>query len=264
MAVSIFLYTKPLTPVHRLDPRTKIFALLLLFGLGLTFNHPLYEGAILAGVLIIAWWGGSLANVWKLRYILLILMAFSTALWPFFTTGPTEVFRWWRIRVCLEPLLYGAAMGMRTAIFLIVGIIFLSTTRIEEFTASLIKLRVPYPMAFAVSTAFRLLPTLVGAGSVIIQAQTARGLDLESGSVVAKMRKFVPLLVPILIYAVRSVNLQAMALESKHFGGREKRTSYLELKARPVDYLVILLLILVCGGALYWRLTGHGAVLPRL
>jgi energy-coupling factor transport system permease protein len=220
MVVSIFLYTKPITPVHRLDPRTKIFAVLLLFGLGLTFNHPLYEGAVLIGVLAIAWLGGSLENVWRLKYMLLILMTFSTVLWPFFITGSTEVLRWWRIRVYLESLLYGAAMGMRTAVFLIAGIIFLSTTRIEEFTASLIKLRVPYPMAFAVSTAFRLLPTFVGAGSVIIEAQTARGLDLRSGSVVARMRKFIPLLVPILIYAIRSVNLQAMALESKHFGGK--------------------------------------------
>jgi len=94
MAISIFLYTRPPTPVHRLDPRTKIWALLLLFGLGLVFNHPLYEGAIFAGVLLLAWWSRSMTNVWRLRYILLILMAFSTALWPLFITGPTEVFRW--------------------------------------------------------------------------------------------------------------------------------------------------------------------------
>jgi energy-coupling factor transport system permease protein len=264
MTVSIFLYTRPLTPVHRLDPRTKIWAILLLFGLGLTFNHPLYVVIILAGVLILAWSSRSMANVWRLRYILLILMAFSTALWPLFITGPTEVFRWRGVQICLEPLLYGAAMGMRAGVFLVAGLVFLSTTRIEEFTTALTRLRVPYPVAFAISTAFRLLPTFVGAGTTIVQAQAARGLELETGSPWSKMRKFIPLLIPILIYAMRTVNLQAMALEAKHFGGTGKRTSYLEIRFKPADYGVIFLLTLLCGIALYWRVTGHGAVLPRL
>lgn len=264
MTVSVFLYSGRLTPVHRLDPRTKIWGMLLVFGLGLTFNHPLYEGVILAGVLILAWWSGSMTNVWRVRYILFILIAFSIALWPLFITGPTELFRLWGMRIYLEPILYGAAMGMRTAIFLIVGLVFLSTTRIEEVTTALIRLRVPYPLAFAVSTAFRLLPTFVGAGAVIVQAQSARGLDLESGSLLGKMRKFIPLLVPILIYAVRTVNLQGMALEAKYFGAKRSRTSYLNLRLRPADYKVLLLVTCLCGIALCWRLTGHGAVLPRL
>ena len=264
MTVSIFLYTRPLTPVHRLDPRTKIGGMLLLFSLGLTFNHPFYEGAILAGILILAWWSGSLNNVWRLRYILFILMAFSIGLWPLFIEGPTEVFRWHGLRFSLEPVLYGAAMGMRIATFLVVGLIFLSTTRIEELTAALMNMGIPHPLAFAVSTAFRLLPTFVGAGATIVQAQSARGLDVRAGSLWGRFRKFIPLLVPILIYAMRTVNLQAMALEAKYFGSKGERTSYLDLRWRGVDYGVIFLLGLLCGIALYWRLTGHGAVLPRL
>jgi energy-coupling factor transport system permease protein len=264
MTVSIFLYIRRLTPVHRLDPRTKIWAMLLLFGLGLTFNHPLYEGVILVGVLIVAWWSASMTNVWRLRYILFILMAFSTALWPIFISGPTAIFRWGWFYISMESLLYGAAMGMRIAAFLVVGLIFLSTTRIEELTTALIKMKVPYPAAFAVSTAFRLLPTFVGAGTTIVQAQSARGLDLEGGSLLGKMRKFIPLLVPILICAMRSVNLQAMALEAKYFGGKGERTSYLDIRLGPADYGVIFILAFLCGFALYWRLTGHGAVLPRL
>lgn len=264
MAVSIFLYTRAPTLLHRLDPRAKILAMVLLFGLALTFNHPLYLGVAMLAVLTIAWRSASLANVWRLKYMLLILMTFSTVLWPFFAPGTTEILRWWKIRIYLESLLYGAGMGLRIATFLIVGIIFLSTTRTEEFTAALIKLRVPYPMAFAVSTAFRLLPTFVGTGATIVQAQTARGLDLESGSVITRMRKFIPLLVPILIYALRSINLQAMALESKNFGGQGRRTFYLELNFQLLDYVVVFLLALVCGVALYLRLSGYGAVLPRL
>jgi len=40
-----------------------------------------------------------------------------------------------------------------------------------------------YPVAFALSTALRLVPTFVGAGATIIQAQRSRGLDLDKGNI---------------------------------------------------------------------------------
>jgi len=155
-------------------------------------------------------------------------------------------------------------MGIRTAIFLITGVTFLSTTRIEEFTTALIKLKVPYPLAFSISTAFRLLPAFVGAGSTIIQAQTSRGLDVESGSIIVRMKKFIPLLVPILIYAIRNINLQAMALESKCFNLTKDRTFYFQLKLKNKDFVIIFLLFILCIITLYLRILGYGAVLPRL
>jgi len=262
--VSIFLYTPYKSMIHRLDPRAKIFCLILFFALGLVFNNPLYLLPILILTLMIAWLGNSLKNLWNLRYIFLILIAFSTILWPFFIRGPTELFSFWRIHFTLESILYGFAMGIRTAIFLITGVTFLSTTRIEEFTTALIKLKIPYPVAFSISTAFRLLPAFVGAGSTIIQAQTSRGLNLESGNIVVRMKKFIPLLVPILIYAIRSINLQAMALESKCFNLTKDRTFYFKLKMKNSDYVIIFILFCVCLITLYLRISGYGVVLPRL
>lgn len=258
------MYTLTKSLIHRLDPRAKIFCLILFFALGLVFNHPLYLLPILILTLMIAWLGNSLKNLWNLRFIFLILIAFSTLLWPFFIRGPTELFSFWGIHFTLESILYGFAMGIRTAIFLIAGVTFLSTTRIEEFTTALIKLKLPYPFAFSISTAFRLLPAFVGAGSTIIQAQTSRGLDLESGNIIVRMKKFIPLLVPILIYAIRSINLQAMALESKCFSLTKDRTFYFQLKFKKKDYAIIFLLFIVCIITLYLRILGYGAVLPRL
>ncbi len=262
--MSIFLYSLKKSFIHKLDPRSKIFCLVLFFALGLVFNHPLYLLPILILTLIVAWIGNSLKNLWNLRYIFLILIAFSTLLWPFFTKGPTELFSFWIIDFTLESILYGFAMGIRTAIFLITGVTFLSTTRIEEFTTALIKLKIPYPLAFSISTAFRLLPAFAGAGSTIIQAQTSRGLDLESGNIIVRMKKFIPLLVPILIYAIRSINLQAMALESKCFNLTKDRTFYFKLKMKNSDYAIIFILFFVCIITLYLRISGYGAVLPRL
>jgi energy-coupling factor transport system permease protein len=70
-------------------------------------------------------------------------------------------------------------MGLRLASFVSIGLVLLSTTRNEELTHGLIRMGLPHPVAFAFATALRLIPTFAGAGATIVQAQMARGLDLE-------------------------------------------------------------------------------------
>jgi len=144
------------------------------------------------------------------------------------------------------------------------GLVFLSTTRVEEFTAALRRLGLPFPVSFAFSLAFRFVPTFADSAYTIIQAQKSRGLDLESGGILTRIRRHVPLLIPAVVGAVRTTDLLAMALESRGFGGSGRRTEYLELKARWQDFLVSGLLLAAVTAAIWWRLAGHGAVLPRV
>ena len=262
--MNIFLYLDEDTWFHRLDPRTKIIGTVILFGMALTFNHPLWMGCVTLAVFMMGVAAKALPNFWRLRFILLLLVVFSMVLWPFFTKGPTPLWAWGPLHVSRESLLYAIAMGLRLATFVGTGLIFLSTTKNEEFTNGLIRLRLPYPIAFAFSTALRLVPTFAGAGATIVQAQVSRGLDLESGNIFKRAGKFIPLAVPLFIYAIRHTNMLAMALESKGFSPEAKRTLYLEPQMRPVDYGVLVLLALVWGGMLFLRLRGYGEVLPRL
>ena len=260
--MNLFLYLDRDTWVHRLDPRTKIIGLLIGFGICLCFNHPLYLTAISSGVLTIAFSARALPNFWRLRFILLLLVFFSGVLWPFFATGPTPLWSWGPLNVSRESLLYGMAMGLRLATFVAMGLIFLSTTRNEELTNGLIRLGLPYPVAFALSTALRLVPTFAGAGATIVQAQTSRGLDLESGGPLKRAGKFIPLAVPLFLYAIRHTNLLAMALESKGFSPESKRTLYDEPRMKGIDYAVMALLLLLLAALLYLRLGLHrGAIL---
>jgi energy-coupling factor transport system permease protein len=162
----------------------------------------------------------------------------------------------------VESLLFGIAMGLRLATFVATGLVFLSTTRNEELTNGLIRMGVPYPIAFALSTALRLVPTFAGAGATIIQAQLSRGLDLESGSIFSRIGKFIPQAVPLFIYAIRHTNLLAMALESKGFSPQSPRTFYYEPQMWRIDYLVLALLGIILVGLLILRLgLGLGVIM---
>jgi energy-coupling factor transport system permease protein len=260
--MNIFLYLDKGTWIHHLDPRTKIISLLIIFIICLCFNHPLYMSAISLGVMLIAISAKALLNFWRLRFILILLIVFSTVMWPFFTKGATPLWSWGPLHVSRESLLYGIAMGLRLATFVGAGLIFLSTTRNEELTNGLILMGVPYPIAFALSTALRLVPTFAGAGATIIQAQVSRGLDLESGSLFSRIGKFIPQAVPLFIYAIRHTNLLAMALESKGFSPESKRTLYYEPQMHKVDYAVLILLVTILIILLYIRLgLGLGVII---
>ena len=227
--MNIFLYSEGETLIHRLDPRTKLASLMFLFTLALLFNHPLYS----AGVGLLVGLGFSLAKacigLWRFRWLLGLLFVFSRIISPLTLKGFPV---WWSagpFQISREALGYGLAMGIRLVTFVSTGILFLSVTRNEEITQGLIRIKVPYPVAFALSTALRLVPTFVGAGATIIQAQRSRGLDLEKGRIPAG-RQFIPQAVPLLIYALRYTNFLAMALECRGLDPGYSRTWYRELE----------------------------------
>jgi energy-coupling factor transport system permease protein len=262
--MSIFLYSDQDSLVHRLDPRTKLASMLFLFTLALLFNHPLFS----AGVGLLLGLGLTAAKVWprwwRFRWLLALLFISSCTIWSLTLKGFPVWLSAGPLQISREALGYGLAMGIRLVTFVSTGILFLSVTRNEEITQGLIRLKVPYPMAFAFSTALRLVPTFVGVGATIIQAQRSRGLDLDSGNIFRRVGQFIPQAVPLLIYALRYTNFLAMALECRGFDPGYPRTWYRELKLGPKDYGVLTGGLFLIGLAVFIRfgLSG-GVVIPQ-
>ena len=251
-----FLYLDRDTWVHRLDPRTKMFLLLGSFMLAFLFVNPLYGLVVLAVVLAFGAAAKSLVNLKRIWFILLMIAVMSVIMWTIFARGETPLFAF----VEYEALLYGIGIALRIDITVIAGMIFLSTTRNEEIATGLVKLGVPYRFAFAISTALRLVPTVAATGSTIGQAQRSRGLDLDSGSIIERVRKHIPLLVPVFVSTIRSTNVFSMALESKGFGASPGRTYFLRLAMTRRDVLVLLVFAVLLVAATALRLMGYGGL----
>ena len=261
--MNLSLYRDEDTWLHRLDPRTKMAGVLIVFALCLCFNHPLYMAAVASGVFLVAVSARAHGVLWNMRHILILLVLFSAILWPFFAKGPTTIWTWKMLTVSRESLFYGIAMGLRLATFVMAGLIFLATTRNEEITNGLIRMKLPYPVAFALATALRLVPTFAGAGATIVQAQVSRGLDLESKNIFGRLAGFIPLAVPMFITAIRYTNLLAMALESRGFSPVTDRTAYYVSEMGKRDRRILLILTVILAICLYLRLVcGLGVVMP--
>ena len=251
-----FLYLDRDTFVHRLDPRTKMFLLVGTFVLAFLFVNPLFGLVVLAVVVVFGYLAKSLVNLKRIRFILVMITLVTTVLWCIFASGETPLF----LFVEREALLYGIGVSLRIDTTIIAGMIFLSTTRNEEITTGLVMLGIPYRFAFAVSTALRLVPAVAATGSTIGQAQRSRGLDLDSGGVVERVRKRIPLLIPVFVSTIRSTNIFSMALESKGFGANPARTYFLRLAMTRRDTLVLLVFALLLAMALALRFTGYGGL----
>jgi len=242
--------------IHRLDPRTKITTFLLTFVAILLFENPLWMLPITFLIFIQLWVSRSFINLKRIRYILIVLMISSLILWNIFAKGVTPLF--WFLK--LESFEFSIARTLLMILMISAGMILISTTRNEELVLGMIRMGMPYRVGFAISTALRLVPTIASTAMTISQAQRSRGLDLDSGNLIERVRKFLPLLVPVFISTIRNTNIFGMALESKGFGAKEKRTYFLELKMRWEDYAVVIFAFLFVAGSVAMYFLGYGRI----
>jgi energy-coupling factor transport system permease protein len=254
----MFLYIDKETPVHRLDPRTKLLLMFLSFVLALSFRSFVILSSVLVAVLLYGAAGSALSNLRRIRVVLMMIASFSVVIWSVATPSDSRF-----LLFSLEGLLYGVMVAIKTDLMIISGMIFLSTTKIEEIAGGLVKLKLPYRGAFAFSTAIRLVPMIVATSYTIIQAQKSRGLDLDSGSMLQRIRKYVPLVIPTLVSVIRGTNVFSMALESKGFGYSDVRTTLLELRMKRTDWLTLGVALLVVAAAFFFNMdsVAYGACL---
>ena len=246
------------SPIHRMDPRTKLLALIL-YIITIFIADGLIPYVICAAGLaaVIRVSRIPLKLIMKALKPIVIIIIFTGALNILYTPG-TELFRLWIFRVTVE--------GIRTAITMIVRILLLvASTSLLTYTTSpmaltdglesllgpLKKLHVPvHEFSMMMSIALRFIPTLIEETDKIMSAQKARGADFESGNIFQRAKALVPVLVPLFISAFRRADELACAMECRLYHGGEHRTRLHSLRYGKVDAWGGLAAALVCGGVI--------------
>lgn len=122
----------------------------------------------------------------------------------------------------------------------------LSVTKMIDLSNVLVgKLRIPYKYAFALTTAIRFIPVFADEMSGIMEAQTARGVEFDTGGVCKKVRLILPLCVPLLITSVKKIESAAISAELRGFNNRSKDSGYKQYPFSVADGAAA-----VMGGAL--------------
>ncbi len=220
---------------HRLDSRTKLGLVAASFVIVLLPQRPEIVG--LGSILVMAHLAG--AGAWgelrRIKWLLATLALFSLTVWSILARGPHLLF--WR--VSLESVAFGVATFLKLATMMVAGLILLATTRVEELFLGLVKLRLPYPVAFAFALALRWVPEIFQTAVRVQEAQTVRGLEWQRGSLWSRLRRQLPLLVPIFLLTLRRSQTMAWALEARGFQMHRQRSYLLENRMRYRDWLTL-------------------------
>ncbi|MEJ2281817.1 MAG: energy-coupling factor transporter transmembrane component T, partial [Candidatus Bathyarchaeota archaeon] len=110
---------------------------------------------------------------------------------------------------------------------------------------------VPYEFCFAFTTAVRFVPVLADEAQTIMDAQKARGLELERGNFLKRVRNYIPILIPLIVNAIRRSLELAEAMESRAWGASDKRTNLYVLKLKRTDYILAIISIMMLVVAIY-------------
>lgn len=111
-------------------------------------------------------------------------------------------------------------------------------------------LHVPYKYAFTFTSAVHFIPVFMNDMKDIMEAQTARGVEFDSGSIVKKLQLMVPLCVPLLVSSVRKINSAAIAAEVRGFNLRTPVSGYKEYPFTGKDVLAMVLCLALIALAL--------------
>jgi energy-coupling factor transporter transmembrane protein EcfT len=250
------LYRPAASPVHRLDPRVKLGAILLFFVAMLFFSKPFFLLWVILGLVAISLAGRVAMTFLAGTAVLVAVGVLSFLFWPVFLllrgkSGP-------------EIWLLGAGMGLRVTAMLLAGMLLLLVTRVEEILAALMRLRFPFPAVFALGLTFRLVPALLAMATNVVEAQRLRGLRFDEGGLITRARRYIPLLIPILAGALRSAQRMSWALEAKGFGRSGDRTLFMDLKMGAGDWLALALVVALFAAAVALRVMGVGVLPPEV
>ena len=237
--------------IHKLDPRTKLFATLLFIISVFSFDGIvgfIVMTAFLFGVIALS----KVPLSFMLRGLKAIkILLVIAGLFNLFLTPGQVLWSIWKIHITREGLRNAVLMTIRM-VYLIMGssVMTLTTTPnqltdgLEKALKPLQKINVPvHEIAMMMSIALRFIPILIEETDKIMKAQMARGADFETGGLVKKAKNMVPLLVPLFVSAFRRANDLALAMEARCYVGGEGRTKMIPLVYHKVDRLAYVVVI---------------------
>ncbi len=225
------------SPIHNLDPRMKFVYVCAIFVAAIIFWELLpliilflvqIPFVVLAGVK--REWVRSMRGAAFLATIIFL----TNFIFSFINAGYT---------VTAANVEYALAMTLRFVVLIESFSVFFLTTSPDHLGLALEQTRIPYEFCFAFTTAVRFVPVLAEEAQTIMDAQKARGLELERGNFLKRIRNYIPILIPLIVSAIRRSLELAEAMESRAWGATENRTNLYMLKMHRGDFVLIAITI---------------------
>lgn len=278
-----FPYINRDTPIHRLDPRAK-FILLFTYGIAAAQTSNIW--VILAGLLGAIFYYSQAHLKWsetKKAWTFIIIINAMIILMNYILSGGAVV---QGVDIPQTHVLFNLPFIGFTRQFPFIGpallpvsvesLAFVITQTMRNFSIAFLAIALPYTtnpghmgitfkgmgvpdkISYAIELSFRFLPTVVRDFDTTLDAQRARGFEIDKlrGGIFGKIARLAPMIVPVVIGSVVGAEDIISAMELRSFG-LGKRTWLIELHARTIDRIIILLSIAGLIVITLWNILGN-------
>ncbi len=266
-------YKERNTIIQRLDPRARIIFMLC----AIISIIQIWDLRILVLWLALAMTAYALAKLtwqetrrfWMIVLPIITLLVTITALTgrggeeaysithPLFTI---PLLGGWQITISVEQLVFAASQFVRMVTMATFGLLVPFTIHPAHYGVTFRGLGMSDKFAVATDLAFRLVPTVAKDFQTTLDAQRARGYELErkGGGLFQQVRNLAPLIVPVTIGTILSGEDIIDAMDLRAFGARPKRTWVVELRYSRRDYLLIAAGVAILVITIVANVLGYG------
>jgi len=254
------------TFVHRLDPRSKLLALVLLMVAVFYGYTSQVMTFVMGGILLLIIFVLLLVSRISLRqlfsslkalWIMIIILLLINVLVP--PLGATKVaLSIGSYKIFWESILQSAKIVLRLVMMISLTLILTATTKPLDLTYALEWYMTPlkiikfptHEIAMTISIALRFIPTLLDETMRIMNAQASRGVDFEHGKIKEKIKAILSLIVPLFMSAFQRSEELANAMEARGYNPRAKRTRYRNLSWHLGDTFSLLFVVVLTSGVI--------------
>lgn len=235
--------------VHHLDARSKFLVTILYISLLFVANNWIsYFVLVLFALLGIRM--SNIPIVYFLKGIrpMIWLITFTAALQILFTPAADPLFSFGILSITEAGIARGVFIFMRFVLIIVISTLLTLTTEaleladaIEFYLQPLNKLNFPVAeTTMMLSISLRFVPTMVDEADVIMNAQRSRGVSFDEGTIIDRIKSFIPVIIPLFINSYDRAPQLATAMEARAYQGGENRTKYRELTWHTADTMVVL------------------------
>lgn len=251
---------KTVSPIHKLNPLSKGIWLLCIIAIPAMTYNPFITLPIIASIWLLA----IPAKIHKDFYPSLlktypVLIGFIIIIWPFFYgKGAHVLINAGFIHITLEGVYFAFAQGLRIAVAVTGCLFYVMVTDVMDLASALGEMlqkrfKISFTVPLMLISSFKFLPEFMTNFETIKQAFMTRGFELDKGGLFEKIRKFVPLFIPLIDTTLSKAQHIATAMQLKAFGIKRERVFYVNYKMGMTDCMIILLGVLIIAFTIWGK-----------
>ncbi len=258
--------------LHRLDVRTKLCWFIIAVTITFLLTHPL-SGLMTIIFLLVLF---NIANIpfihiRRLIFLLLPILIIMFVVTAFsFSVDDQSNTQYQRVLFYLFPgesspltvggILMGFSLVFRIVIMVMATIILTYTTPVDDFLHFFRKIKVPYSITFIITTAIRFIPTMETKARMVMDAQRSRGAPLGTGSILKRIKSYLPIMIPVIVDSIRMSEYLAVAVLNRGFDATKPYTILEDIELRQKDYVFITAGILIFVISLFLYVHNIGTI----